>query len=155
MAGVQLSMLEGLYEDDARMNKILKGLEQLARNIRWVYGLLYSYESSQGMFTESGKIANDSIDALEDVTTALAMLVYSELSDLPIQKDTKLKDLVDKFCKLELVGIAPESPTKEALIDAAYVLPTVFFRVSDEIKSSRKEVLLQELLRFISKIEQV
>lgn len=151
--GIQLSMLEDFYADDKRMAEILKGLEKLAREIRWVYGLLYSYESEQGMFSEKGKITNDAIDELEHVTTALAMVIYDELSELPSQRKVNLKDLVDNFCKLELVGIAPEVPTSEALINAVYVLPPTLFTVSDRIESKRKELLLSTLLKFITKVE--
>lgn len=151
--GVQLSMMEALYEDDARMAEILKGLEQFARETRWVFGLLHSYESSLGMFVAKGRLANHAIDELEHVSTALAMVVFDELSELPTQRNKDLKGLVNNFCKLELVGLAPAPPTVESLINAAYVLPPTLFKVSDKIKSKRKELLLQTLLKFITLVE--
>ena len=151
--GEQLSMMEAFYADDKRLAEILKGLEKFAREIRWVYGVLYSYEAAQGMFSEKGKMANTAIDELEHVTTALAMVVYDELSELPSQKGVNLRELVDNFCRLELVGIAPESPTSEGMVNAAYVLPPTLFKVSDKIKSKRKEILLNTLLKFITKVE--
>ena len=153
--GEQLSMLGEFYADDKRMEEILKGLEKFAREARWVFGLLYSYEGSLGMFVAKGRLANQAIDELEHVSTALAMVVYDELSELPSQKNVNLKDLVDNFCKLELIGIAPPVPTKESLVNAAYVLPPTLFKVSEKIKSKRKEILLNALLKFISKVEEI
>jgi hypothetical protein len=151
--GEQLSMIEEFYADDKRKAEVLKGLEALARHVRWVYGLLYSFEASQGMFSDRGKRANVAIDELEHVTTALAMVVYDELSDIPELKGKKLTEVVDGFCRLELVGLQPAAPTVSTLIDSVYILPQTLFKVSEQIESKRKEILLNALLKFITQVE--
>lgn len=153
--GTQLNMLEEFYADDKRKGDILKGLQALAREVRWVYGLLYSYEGSMDMFSSAGKRANTAMDALEDVKTAIAMVVYDELSDLPQLQGQDLETTVSEFCKLELVGMPPPVPTKTSMTDSAYVLPKSLFKVSDEIESKRKEILLNTLLSFITKVEEL